>query len=978
MSKRKPTPRSLRNVTAAPKLDDPLPEAHPRKTGIVVNCSPVVNQPKKSNPILPNRTVKPNPPRILNLLVAITTYKRPAHLARLLKSLQDNIRPEIRRHIELLIVDDGSTKEDFNKIADAVKEFVKSTGCVTTLWPGQERLGRSRNKNRALWFFKERTQYHEILLLDDDVLFLHPDWWDRLRDSADKSMVGVLGVIPSYLSQDMKAEILISDQHNKTLNRDPGPTSVHSVDFPTVQTIYLRREVLLQVGYIDCTDALFANELEEFLRRTNRALNRNADRYYIIPNTSRSIVVLNDSNEDWITPGKTEKSKLLESSQDEVSRLHSRYQDRPPGYQQNKHHGLPDPHSDFQNSMKFLADGGILAMSLPRMVKRERRFNIQTQPVPLQGDEQVTVIIGHRGVERLKNLINTIESLKGCLTRPKIIVVEQDSFPVCRSELENRADQYIFTFSDRPYNRGWAFNVGAKLAETPYLLLHDNDLVVPEDYIESVVGMVRHAHAAICWGRISYLTEDSSNDFPNGRKRISRTITNEGIHGGSTIVRKDFYLQIGGFDERFEGWGAEDDAFYEKSRKLGKLVRVNPATGPWLYHLYHTHGRNKHQFWGRNKQLWLQYCTGTTESIRNLIQDPSEIGDPERGSKLSRSLTVNYPVMTPERALSLHVIYDVPGWAYWHRAEALRKYAPSYWKVTRGADLPRGFENDPPDVVLLLNYGAAGRVSSLLRKHAPKTILVGSMNVGWPRRLEYLMTMRAKCHHVVINNVEMYQKCGAVPGTSTISNGVDLDVFYPRRPLVPGRKPLALWTGSVFHASLKGFNIIKTMSERLSNSGIALDLRLVDSHGKKYTHEEMATWYNMGSCYIVASESEGTPNPALEAAACGLPVVATRVGNMPELIEHKINGYLLDERTPRAILEGLIYVNENFERMAQSMLAKIQPWGWATRSGKYFELFEMLLRGEMPPKNWNIPNSSDGELGKMNQSSENRTLIIPN
>jgi glycosyltransferase involved in cell wall biosynthesis len=470
---------------------------------------------------------------------------------------------------------------------------------------------------------------------------------------------------------------------------------------------------------------------------------------------------------------------------------------------------------------------------------------------------------------------------------------------------------------------------------------------------------------AVCWGRISYLNESSSKTFPEGRKQIIRTVTNECIHGGSTVTKRLFYLNVGGFDERFEGWGAEDDAFYEKTRKLGKLVRVNPAIGPWLYHLYHTHGKNKHQHWPKNKQYWLQYCLGTAQSIKIMMPDPSTIGDPNRGIKLTKSPLNNVPFKPEELYRRLHVIYDVPGWAYWHRYEALKKYAPLNWTVTGGTALPTRFELNPPDIVLLLNYSLADRVNHQLRKYSPRTLLVGSMNVGWPRRLEFLMKLREKCNHVIINNVEMYLKCGCVPGTSTISNGVDTNVFYPNNLLGFNRKRRVLWTGSVYHAALKGYSIIKSMSNGLNAKGIDLDLRLVDSHGRKYSHPDMAAWYNTGSCYVVGSETEGTPNPALEAAACGLPIVSTRVGNMPELIQHKINGYLVEERSARALQEGITFVNDNFESMSLAMLETIKGWSWKNRSQKYFELFDILLRGETPTTDWNITNSSEEVLDKV-------------
>jgi glycosyltransferase involved in cell wall biosynthesis len=48
------------------------------------------------------------------------------------------------------------------------------------------------------------------------------------------------------------------------------------------------------------------------------------------------------------------------------------------------------------------------------------------------------------------------------------------------------------------------------------------------------------------------------------------------------------------------------------------------------------------------------------------------------------------------------------------------------------------------------------------------------------------------------------------------------------------------------------------------------------------------------------SHSEGSPNVLLEAMAAGLPVVATRVGGVPEIVAHEESALLVDARDPQA------------------------------------------------------------------------------
>lgn len=219
---------------------------------------------------------------------------------------------------------------------------------------------------------------------------------------------------------------------------------------------------------------------------------------------------------------------------------------------------------------------------------------IRRLPSPELVSEQpeVSFIIGHRGMARLPHLLATLESIAGQQAAAfECLVVEQET----HSQVGGQLPAWVRRIhtpppaADMPYCRSWTFNIGAKHARGRVLVLHDNDMLIPQDYAAQIMARMNQGYEVVNLKRfIFYLNESHTQAVCAGHALLTdqapETIVQNLEAGGSVAIEREAFHRIGGMDESFIGWGGEDNEFWERAQ----TCRVWPYGYLSLVHLWHS------------------------------------------------------------------------------------------------------------------------------------------------------------------------------------------------------------------------------------------------------------------------------------------------------------------------------------------------------------------------------------------------------
>ena len=134
---------------------------------------------------------------------------------------------------------------------------------------------------------------------------------------------------------------------------------------------------------------------------------------------------------------------------------------------------------------------------------------------------------------------------------------------------------------------------------------------------------------------------------------------------------------------------------------------------------------------------------------------------------------------------------------------------------------------------------------------------------------------------------------------------------------------------------------------------LAVDLEVadrVDFVGPQ-PHARLPLFYNAANVVTVCSHSESFGFAALEAHACGTPVVGTPVGGLSHIVRDGRSGFLVQTRDPSvfaARLKTLLSDPDLSALFAAEACEAASAFSWSVTGGKFLELYECLVRERSP------------------------------
>jgi glycosyltransferase involved in cell wall biosynthesis len=207
---------------------------------------------------------------------------------------------------------------------------------------------------------------------------------------------------------------------------------------------------------------------------------------------------------------------------------------------------------------------------------------------------------------------------------------------------------------------------------------------------------------------------------------------------------------------------------------------------------------------------------------------------------------------------------------------------------------------------------------------------------------------------------------------TSISNPINTGIFYYRDKLsarkkfgLPENKKLLLFSAAKISDTRKGGIYFQKACNLICEADLEwknnVEIILMGSGDEKFLSgikmkvnmlsyvsgdENIAAIYAAADVFVIPSLEDNLPNTIMEAMACGIPCVGFNTGGIPEMIDHKKNGYVAKYQNAEDLAAGIEWVLNNTVAMnlPEACIKKVQnAYTQDIVADKYTRLYESLL-----------------------------------
>lgn len=481
----------------------------------------------------------------------------------------------------------------------------------------------------------------------------------------------------------------------------------------------------------------------------------------------------------------------------------------------------------------------------------------------------------------------------------------------------------------KQYERARAFNIGAKHAKNRILVFTEADLLFPKYALRTIRDQVVANEKEITLIRqknlqkieTAVIISKTYSDYAQLLQKID--FDNRPESGGCIVIEKPEFEELGGFDEDYAGESYEVVDFIDRAQQNG--LRKHEIEDFNVLHMWHNELKKEPE----------GYFWELLNRKRN-IASPARNQNRQWGALIPRRPKVLF-MLSPQMWESgsickrigefLHAYYDVEmcGAREILRGKTSRKYDIVYTIDWR---LPKEFQPNSRFITGVFDYISWN--DGMLHNVVPEAM---------QKRLELFEAVSVPCRDLKEIITDYH------PNTFYTPVAVDTEMF---RPLLYKRRVSHSFTVGWVGKEEKEHTVEGYLEHVKPICNLLPDVELFSAPGGEDVNgpTQMLGFYNAIDVLVVFDETKGDSKTILEAMACGVPVITTRIGEVENIIENNANGMIIP-RNEEALTEALTRLKDqkNF-RLKMGELARatvVKRWDWRDKVHYWKQLFDVAM-----------------------------------